>query len=273
MQTNTHEVRDLRELVEAKNWDTINNNQANWSLSDYVTVMGEVSNEDRIILFRLLEKERALDVFERLDFNDQSDLVGVFTDPEAIQILEELDPDLRAHLFEEMPAKVTKRMLAALSPEARDMVNVLLGYPEETAGRVMSPRYLAVRDSVTVGAALATVRGSEIEDDELRAIFVIDDKRIYQGFVRVVQLVRAEADTSIRELIVRPDAFVRATDSELEAARLLKLYDVVALPVLDNENRMVGVITFDDVIDLLEEEASETMYRKRVWPTSPGTKT
>lgn len=253
---------DLRELINKQDWDAIKANQATWSTPKLIGVMKELPVPQRVILFRLLEKDRAIEVFEWLDSADQTDLVRAMTDPEALRLLESLDADLRTRIFDELPAKVTKRLLAALSPEARQAVNVLLGYPEDSAGRIMNPRYLAVRTTATVADALAAVKTSQLNDDELRAIFVIDEVRFYQGFVSLPALVKADPQASVKDLIEGQDIFVRATDSRMEAARLLKQYDFVALPVLDKENRMVGVVAFDDVIDVLEEEASELMYKK-----------
>lgn len=260
--TNVNINYDLRDLIEKQDWNAIKANQATWSTPKLIGVMKELPVPQRVILFRLLEKDRAIEVFEWLDSAEQTELVRAMTDPEALRLLESLDPDLRMRVFDELPAKVTKRLLAALSAEARQSVNILLGYPEESAGRIMNPRYLAVRTTATVADALAAVKSSPLNDDELRTIFVIDEGRFYQGFVSLPALIKADPHMSVTELIEGRDIFVRATDSRMEAARLLKQYDLVALPVLDRENRMVGAVAFDDVIDVLEEEATESMYQK-----------
>jgi magnesium transporter len=253
---------DLRELIDKQDWNTIKTHQATWSTPKIVGMMRELPQAQKVILFRLLEKDRAIEVFERLDIAEQTDLVRAMTDPDAVRLLEQLDPDMRTHLLDELPAKVTKRLLAALTPDARQAVNVLLGYPEESAGRIMNPRYLAVRTSATADEALVAVKASDLSSEELRTVFVIDEGRFYQGFVSLASLIKAEPNTPIRDLIENPDVFVGATENRLVAARLLKQYDLVALPVVDGENRLVGAVAFDDVIDVLEEEASELMYKK-----------
>ncbi len=258
----THVYMDLKELVAKQDWRTINDHQANWSTPMIIGVMQQLPKAQRVILFRLLDKNRAIEVFERLDGADQSELVQAMTAPDAVQLLEELHPDQRAAIFDELPAKVTKRLLLALSPEARAAVNVLLGYPEESAGRIMNPRYLAVRATDTVAEALAAVRASELDRDELRTLFVIDEGRVYQGLVSLAALVKAAPQTLVGDLIEDADIYVGATEKRLVAARLLKQHDLVALPVVDKEKRMVGVVAFDDVIDVLEEEASELFYQK-----------
>jgi magnesium transporter len=255
------EKLNLQKLLNNGELNTIKEQQASWSVYEVIRLMQELPSAQRILLFRLLDKDRAIDVFERLDTTQQTDLVQAMADPEAVQLFEKLDPDLRVHLFDELPAKVTKRLLAALSPEARESVNVLLNYPPESVGRIMNPRYLAVRSHNTVREALAVLRSSNLEDDELRVIFVIDEKRYYKGVVSLTRLVRAEPDAKIETLLEGSDVFVRASEKRTVAARLLKQYDLVALPVVDGEGRLVGAVSFDDVIDVLEEEASETMYQ------------
>jgi magnesium transporter len=260
--TNVNINYDLLELVRKQDWDTINTYQATWSTPKIIGVMQELVQAQRVMLFRLLEKDRAIEVFEWLDSADQTELVRAMTDPDALRLLESLDVDLRTRIFDELPAKVTKRLLAALSPEARQAVNVLLGYPEDSAGRIMNPRYLAVHTTATVAEALAAVKTSDLDADELRAVFVIEEGRFYQGFVSLGALVKGEPQVPIKDLLEGQDIFVRAMDKRLAAARLLKQYDLVALPVVDKENRLIGAVAFDDVIDVLEEEASETMYQK-----------
>ena len=159
-------------------------------------------------------------------------------------------------LFEELPAKITKRLIANLSPEARDGVNLLLGYPENSAGRLMSLRYLAVRNHITAGAALASVRESNLKDDELDIVFLIDSQRFYRGFVRTVRLIKANPDTPIEMLLDGDNVAVCASSPEMQAAKMLKDYDLPALPVVDSEGRLLGDITFDDAIDLIQEEAA-----------------
>lgn len=257
----TGSADELRTLIQKGQWDTINDIQNTWSTPLFLGVMDELDLPQRVLLYRVLDKERAIEVFERLDYDQQGELVRAMRDPEVIRLVESLDPDLRAHIMEELPAKVTKRLLAALSEEARASVNVLLGYPPKTAGRIMTPQYLAVPTGDTVETALAAVRQSKLAVRHLRTVFVIDENRFYQGFVPLVRLVQATSTETMASLLEQPDVFVRVTDSELMASRVLQQFDVVSLPVLDREKRPVGIITFDDVMDVLEEEASETMYR------------
>ncbi|MDM7325912.1 MAG: magnesium transporter, partial [Thermosynechococcus sp. Uc] len=181
------------------------------------------------------------------------------TDPEILHFLEALEADQRVRLFEELPAKVTKRLLSQLSPQSRDAVNLLLGYPEGTIGRRMNLRYLALRQQLTVGEAIASIRESSLDTDDLSIIFVIDEQRFYRGFVQPIQLMKANPDQPLQDLVQGQELAIAVTAPELAAAKLLKEYDVPAIPVVDQEGRLVGDITFDDVIDLIEEEATGTI--------------
>ncbi len=243
-------------LAEAK---TVVNSSTPAQAAQYLR---ELEPKEQVVLFRLLEKDRALEVFELLDREEQTALVRAMDNPDLVQLFEALDPDDRVRLFEELPAKVAKRVLTELGSEARETVSLLMGYPEQSAGRVMSPRYQALRSTTNAAAALAAVKASQLRPDELRVLFVIDEERRFKGYVPLAKLVKADANTPIADLAEEASAAVTATSERLEAARLLKEYDLPALAVVDQEGRLVGAVTFDDVIDILEEEASETMYWK-----------
>lgn len=226
------------------------------SISELLRSLREIDPHKRVLAFRLLEKEKAIAVFDALYPDEQATLIQGMTDPEILVFLEALEPDQRVRLFEELPAKVTKRLISQLSPDSHQAVDLLLGYPEGSAGRRMSLRYLAVRETTAVDAVLAAVRESCLQDHELDMIFVIDQQRFYRGFVRTVRLMKADPDMPIAQLIDGRDIAIPATAPEMQAARLLKDYDLPAIPVVDSEGRLVGDIAFDDVIDLIEEEAS-----------------
>ncbi|MBF2074825.1 MAG: magnesium transporter [Synechococcales cyanobacterium C42_A2020_086] len=226
------------------------------SISELLRSLREIDPHKRVLAFRLLEKEKAIAVFDALYPDEQATLIQGMTDPEILVFLEALEPDQRVRLFEELPAKVTKRLMSQLSPDSHQAVDLLLGYPEGSAGRRMSLRYLAVRETTAVDAVLALVRESCLRDNELDMIFVIDQQRFYRGFVRTVRLMKADPDLPIAQLIDGRDIAIPATAPEMQAVRLLKDYDLPAIPVVDSEGRLVGDIAFDDVIDLIEEEAS-----------------
>ncbi|HIK26103.1 MAG TPA: magnesium transporter, partial [Thermosynechococcus sp. M46_R2017_013] len=150
------------------------------TIPDLVRALRQIDPHKRVLAFRLLEKDKAIAVFEALTPDEQATLTEGMTDPEILHFLEALEADQRVRLFEELPAKVTQRLLSQLSPQSRDAVNLLLGYPEGTIGRRMNLRYLALRQQLTVGEAIASIRESSLDD--LSIIFVIDEQCFYRGF-------------------------------------------------------------------------------------------
>ncbi|MDR5638017.1 magnesium transporter [Thermosynechococcus sp. JY1334] len=229
------------------------------TIPELVRALRQIDPHKRVLAFRLLEKDKAIAVFEALTPDEQATLIEGMTDPEILHFLEALEADQRVRLFEELPAKVTKRLLSQLSSESRDAVNLLLGYPEGTIGRRMNLRYLALRQDLTVEQAIAAIRESSLDINDLSIIFVIDEQRFYRGFVQPIQLMKANPHQPLQDLVQGQELAIAVTAPELSAAKLLKEYDVPAIPVVDQEGRLVGDITFDDVIDLIEEEATSTI--------------
>lgn len=249
-------------LDEPKALGAAKRNANQLSVPELVRSLVGIEPHRRALAFRLLEKDRAIAVFEALAPDQQASLIQSMADPETLPILEALDTEQRVRLFEELPAKVTKRMLGQLSPRSREAVDMLLGYPEGTAGRRMNLRYLAVRETATTAAALASVRESTLREDDMDLVFVVDQHGFYRGFVRMVRLIKASPDAIISQIIDGREIAISATASEAQAVNLLKEYELPAVPVLDKEGRQIGDITFDDVIDLVEEEATETILEQ-----------
>ena len=217
--------------------------------------------ELRAVPFRLLPKDRALAVFEALDPIHQGELLDALADTDADALFAGIDADDRARLIDEMPAKVANRLLANLPEQARANTNRLLGYPEESAGRSMSPRYVSVRASMTASDALTKVRRAGLRSREVLALPVTDDERRLVGVVDLPDVVTAEPTTRIADL-VNPDTYsVRVDDDQEVAARLMQEADLVALPVLDAEDRLVGVFTVDDAMEIVELEDTEDIHR------------
>lgn len=216
----------------------------------------------RAAAFRLLSKDAAIAVFEALEPDTQRELLLSLAGPEPAEVLEGLDPDDRARLLDEIPARLAKHLIAQLRPETRASVHTILNYPPDSAGRVASPAYVAVRRGMTAENALSRVRSSSLAREHLTTVFVIDDDRRYLGLVRLADLVRAAPETPIGELVEGAALRVGTTEPATTAARMLQRRDLEALPVVDSEDRLVGAVTVDDAIDVLEEDASETMYRK-----------
>jgi magnesium transporter len=223
-------------------------------------VAGELTRLDgaeQATVFRLLSREQALAVFEMLDPPVQQAVLDGLRDDRHRELIEDMEPDDRARLLSELPATVATRALAGLSEAERLKTAALLGYPEQSAGRLMSPEFVSLRSSITVAAALAKVRAEGADAETVYLLPVTDEQRRLIGVVSLRQLVLADPTASIGSLMSTTVLSVSAYDDQEDAARLLAASEVLAVPVLDREERIVGIITVDDAMTVLEEEETE----------------
>ncbi|MBB5491281.1 magnesium transporter [Nocardiopsis metallicus] len=217
---------------------------------------------EHVLAFRLLDKDRAVEVFDLLGEDEQVRLLQAMTDSEAATTLAELDVDDQARLIGEAPAAVARRLLASMTSTDRARVGVLLAYPEDSAGRMANPSYLAVRPYSLVNETLGLIRRSRLGPEDVTTVFVTTADRRYLGLISVAELVKAEPYAEVGSLARLAEVSVSTTEDAAVAARLLQRRDLGALPVLDSEKRLVGSLTFDDAMDALDDDTSEIMYRK-----------
>jgi magnesium transporter len=227
-------------------------------VGDYIA---ELPTERRAIAFRLLNKGQAIDVFEYLPQEVQEELIGSLHDSHICQIVEAMSPDDRAELFDELPAGVVKRLLSQLSSSERQATATILGYPEGTTGRVMTTEYVRLRQGLTVGQALSKIRLQDEDKETIYYAYVTDDNRKLVSVVSLRQLLFSIPDVLIRDIASNRVIKARTEMPQEEVAQLMKRYDLIALPVVDREDRLVGIVTIDDVIDILEEEATEDIQK------------
>jgi magnesium transporter len=227
-------------------------------VGDYITGLPE---ERRAIAFRLLNKTQATDVFEYLPPEVREELVGSLHNAQMCHIIESMRPDDRAELFDELPAGIVKRLVQQLSPEERQATATILGYAEGTAGRVMTTEYVRLRQGLTVGEALSKIRLADRDKETVYYAYVTDNNRKLMQVVSLRQLVFSIPDAKIED--IASDRVIKARTEMLqeEVAQLMKRYDLLALPVVDREDRLVGIITVDDVVDIIEQEATEDIQR------------
>ena len=224
----------------------------------YIT---ELLPDRRAIAFRLLNKAQAIDVFEYLPQEVQEELIGALHDTQVFHIVEAMSPDDRAELFDELPAGVVKRLLQKLSPSERQATATILGYPEGTAGRVMTTEYVRLREGLTVGEALYKMRQTDRDKETVYYAYVTDDNRKLVSVVSLRQLLFSIPNVLIRDIASDRVLKARTEMPQEEVAQLMKRYDLLALPVVDREDRLVGIITIDDVVDILEEEATQDIQK------------
>ncbi|MCT7970851.1 magnesium transporter [Laspinema olomoucense] len=212
------------------------------------------------IAFRLLSKEEAIEVYEYLDSSIQYALIEEFKRQDVLDIVGKMSPDDRARLFDELPAKVVKRILEQLSPQERQTTSLLLGYPPDSAGRMMTPQYIAVKENMTVTQALDRIRKLAHVSEIIYYLYVTDASRHLRGTISLRDLVVSDPEQLLSEITRREPVFVSTETDRKEAARLIQRYDFLALPVVDSEQRLVGIITVDDVMDVVEAETTKDIY-------------
>lgn len=212
------------------------------------------------IAFRLLAKTEAIEVYEHLDSAVQYSLLQKFKHQEVLDVVDKMSPDDRARLFDELPAKLVDRLYTQLSPKERETTALLLGYAEHTAGRIMTPEYIALKENLTVIQALERIRSLANASEVVYYIYVTDAFRHLRGTVSLRDLVISAPEKTLGEIMARDLVSVETDTDQEEVARLIQRYDLLALPVVDREKRLVGVVTVDDILDILQQEATEDIY-------------
>ena len=229
--------------------------------SEIADELRRLGHLDQAVLFRLLAKPTAVEVFERLDSAHQRSLLDSLRADEVSEVLEQLPADDRARLLDEMPAGVAARLLGDVSADERARTLLLLGYAPESAGRIMTPGYVSIPAEMSAEQALARVRQAGIDAETIYLLYVVDEARRLIGVVTLKAIVLAEFEATVAELM-RAGPLRATTDEDQEAvARRLVVNDLLALPVVDREDRLVGIVTIDDAIDVLERESTEDLTR------------
>ncbi len=246
-------------LLEEKKYATARDLLVTMNPADIAAVFSGLKEQKIPLLFRLLPKELAAETFVEMEPDDQELLIVGFSDNELKEILDELYVDDAADLIEEMPANVVKRILRQADPEMRKTLNQILRYPENSAGALMTTEYVSLRPKMTVGESILRIRRQGVDKETIYTCYVTQGRKLI-GLTTVKELLLAENDDILIEDIMLTNiiSVTTHTDQE-EVARMFSKYDFLALPVVDRENRMVGIVTFDDAIDVLEEEATEDM--------------
>lgn len=247
----------IDELVRLDDTERLSVWLADAKVRDIVDELVRLDDATMAVAFRLLNRDRATDVFEALVPHYQQRLLEGLRDERLVSLIEALDPDDRVRLLDDMPAKVANRLLGVLSPEEHALTTTLLGYPEESAGRLMSPEFVSLRSTMTVRDALAKIRSDGVDAETIYTLPVLDDERHLIGVTGLRALVLADPDERI-ETLMRTDVHRVTTHTDREpAARLVRNEGLIALPVVDGEDRLVGVLTVDDAMAVLEAEESE----------------
>ena len=255
------ELEELKEFLAARKYTNIRQFLVELNEADIAFLMEELEDEERLKVYRILPKDLAADVFSYLEFDSQEAIITSLSDREAGSVIDNLMADDAADFLEEMPANVVERLLANANPDTRQAVNQLLRYPEDSAGSIMTVEYVSLKENLTVDQAIERIRAIGLDSETSNICYVLDTRRELVGTVALRYLLLSQGNEVIADIMHENVIAVNTLMDQEQVAAQFKKYDFMAMTVVDNENRMVGIITVDDIVDIMEEETTEDMEK------------
>ena len=257
----TPDFEILNGLLESRNFLKLKSKFSEMNEYDVASFIEEIEDEHIIIVFRLLRKDMASDVFAYLPSDTQEHIIERINDTDLSEIINALFVDDVVDLLEELPASVVRRILKNANPSKREIINHFLKYPENSAGTIMTAEYVALKKHMTVGQAISYIRKNGVDKETIYTCYVTGAQRQLEGVVTLKELVMTDADTVIEDIMDAHVIHCVTTDNREDVARMFTDYDLLALPVVDHEERIVGIVTVDDAVDVIEEEATEDIEK------------
>ena len=261
VQVNVTLTQTIKKLLEEKKFATLRDILITMMPYDIAAVFEELQDEKMPILFRLLPKELAAETFVEMDEDTQEFLIHGFSDSELKEVVDELFLDDAVDLIEEMPANVVKRILRTADKDMRKQINELLKYPEDSAGSIMTTEFISLRPDMTAEMAIKRIRRTGVDKETIYTCYVNDKNNKLIGITTVKDLLLANDDDEVRDMMEENVIAVHTLDDQEQVAQMFSNYDFLALPVVDNEQRIVGIVTIDDAIDVIQEEATEDIEK------------
>ncbi len=252
---------EIRSLIEARDFNSLRELFKEWPPVEIAEVILDLPEDDQVIIFRVLPAALAADVFEYLGIEEQQNLLKAMAHEQVVAILNEMSPDDRTALLEELPSEAARKLIKLLTPDERRVAQSLLGYPEGSVGRLMTPDFIAVHEDWTVQQVLDFVREFGHDSETLNIIYVVDEHNKLIDDVRMREFLLRPLNTKVSEIRDRNFVSLKVTDSQEEALNLFRKYDRAALPVLDSNGVLVGIVTSDDMLDVAEEQATEDIQK------------
>ncbi len=252
---------EIKELLETRQYTSLRQKIAEMNEADVAVILEELETEDMLKVFRILPKDLAADVFSYMEVENQQMIITSMSEKDAASIIDNLMADDATSLLEEMPANIVKKLLANASPETRSNINHLLRYPEYSAGSIMTVEYVDLKENLTVEQAIARIRKVGVDSETINICYVLDAQRRLLGTVALRYLLLSEPDDIIGDIMHENVISLHTLMDQEEVADQFKKYDFTSMPVVDNENRLVGIITVDDVVDIMVEEATEDIEK------------
>jgi magnesium transporter len=254
-------ILDLETLIEARDFISLREQIRNWPAGDLADLMEPLPAEKEAVVFRLLPRDEAANIFSYLPIERQQELLKAMAHEEVVNILNDMSDDDRTELLEELPANVTQQLLNLLSPDERHRASQLLGYAENSVGRLMTPHFVRVRPNWTVAQALDHIRRYGVDSETMSLLYVIDEKGKLIDDLRIRQILLSPPDRLISDLMDSRFVALKATDDQELAVEAFREADLNALPVTDSDGVLIGIVTVDDIFDVAEEEATEDIQK------------
>ena len=252
---------EIRSLLDARDFSTLKEVLSEWSPTDVAELISELPESEQALIFRILPRDLAADIFEYIDFDLQVSLLKGLGKEEVAAILNEMSPDDRTALLEDLPGSAARQMITLLSSDERKIAVTLLGYPEDSVGRLMTPDYISVKPEWTMNDVLNHIREYGKDSETLNIIYVVDEKGKLIDDIRIRDIILALPESKVSDLMDENFIALHVTDDQEKAVQVFKKYDRVALPVLDSLGVLIGIVTVDDVFDVAEEEATEDIHK------------
>ena len=262
--------KEIKDLVENKEFRKLKETLMNMQVADIAENIKDLEINEIAKIIRLLNKDMAADLFSELPLSVETELLSKLTDKEAVFIINEMFADDAADVLDEMPASIVRRILKQCDSETRSDINKLLNYPEDSAGSVMTVEYAELKNTLTIKQAINTLRKEINEYETINVCYVVDDKRKLLGHLSLKDILLASHDSTIMDVAHKDTVCVKTTTDQEEVGRLFKKYDLTVMPVVDSEDRLVGIITIDDIMDIMEEEATEDIEKMAAITPSSG---
>ena len=252
---------EIQSLIAERKLSILKEILSDWSPADIADLIIDLSEQEQVIIFRLLSNELAADTFEHLEVETQKELLKAMAQSEVAAILNEMSPDDRTALLEELPSAAAKQLIRLLSAEERSIAQTLLGYPENSVGRLMTPDYIAIKPEWTIEETLKFIRENAEDKETLNIVYVIDEKGKLLDDIKLKDFILAEPKEKVADIMDGNFVALNVHDDQEDAVEVFKKYDRIALPVVDKFNVLIGIVTVDDVLDVAEEEATEDIHK------------
>jgi len=253
-------IPEIIEAIENKDFKSLKALVQNLHPFDIAEIVEDLEPSKAVLILRLLDSEKCSDVLTYLEGNKLEEIIKSFSDKQILELFEQIDNDDKVALFEELPPYLVQRIISILPKEEKEIALKLLNYPENSCGRIMNTDFVSIEENLNIFQAIEIIKKSDVSDEALVSIFVVTKEGKLKGYIKLTKLLRSDFNIKLSE-ICESIASVSAYDDKETAAKIMKNYDLLVLPVVDKENRMLGVITIDDVVDIIEEEATEDIYR------------